>query len=126
MKDIKYLLDRIEEGDETKILEEKDLPAKLNELLKHDLISLAGDKLKLSEKGKQLKGKDIAFLFPNPEEKLDIPTDHSSLIFTPNNHIPMKKRIARAYARLSIQEKSMLMISILILSFVTYILTLEA
>ncbi len=59
MKKTDELLQIIEGGDPTKILSEDDLVQRLNFLLKHELITIADDKICLTEKGKEARIKGI-------------------------------------------------------------------
>lgn len=59
MKKTDELLQIIEGGDPTKILSEDDLVQRLNFLLKHKLINITEDKIRLTEKGKDARTKGI-------------------------------------------------------------------
>jgi hypothetical protein len=123
MKDIQVLLKKIEHGDETEILGESNLTQKLDELLKNELVHLKNDRLHLTEKGLKFRNGSGFFSLPHIKPVETALPDTPDLSYLNTNS--MRKRILKAYNRLTIQEKSMLTISILILAFLSYILSLE-
>lgn len=72
------LLKLVEEGDATAILA-REYRSSLNELIKHELISMDEDRLKLTEKGRKamLMGADLFLMDKKPAT--DAPGEHSTL-----------------------------------------------